>query len=73
MVNLWRATDAAEGCGDRPSSGCQWLPLNLTWAVMPGAACYHGHASRVLSRSGASVGGAVVALKESAATENRAV
>ena len=71
--NLWRALDTAGGCLDHLRSGCVWLLLNLVWIVMLGGAYYYGHTSWALSRSGVSVEGTVIAMKESPATQDSGV
>jgi hypothetical protein len=66
MANPWRFFDTNIGCLDRLMSGGLFLLLTVVWMVMAGVAYDYGEESWSLRRDGSSIGGVVVALKESA-------
>jgi hypothetical protein len=73
MEPVIRAVNTVDNGWQRLKAGCLWVLINLLCVGLGVAAYYYGRTSWSLTRDGLSVTGTVVALKESAATEDSGV
>jgi hypothetical protein len=73
MEPVVRAINTVDSGLERLKAGCVWVLINLLSLGLAFAAYYYGRTSWSLTRDGVAITGTVVALKESAATQDSGI